>query len=189
MIESAREVLETFSQWAIPVVMLTIIVWARVKGVAMYESFITGAKEGFEVAVMIIPYLVAILVVIKVFLASGIFADIKFALAWALDGVGMSRAAEGLDLLPLALTRPLSGSGARGVLAELYDSHGPDGFIGQTATLMMGSTETTFYILAVYFGAVQVKRFRHTLPACLIADAAGMIAALVIGCLLYGAFL
>jgi spore maturation protein SpmB len=152
----------------------------------MYESFVTGAKEGFDVAIMIIPYLVAILFVIKVFTASGIFEDMKIGLAWAMTQFGLGGFAESLDLLPLALTRPLSGGGARGVMLEVYDVHGPDSFLGNTATLMMGSTETTFYVLTVYFGAVNIKKIRHTLPACLIADAAGLTAALVLGYLFYG---
>ena len=99
--------------------------------------------------------------------------------------VGLGDFTATLDLLPVALTRPLTGSGARGVLVEIFDTHGADSFLGNTATLMMGSTETTFYIATVYFGAVQVKRLRHTIPACLVADLAGMITAVVIGFMLY----
>ena len=181
-----REVTGTFSQWAIPVVMLVIVLWAAVKRVPMYESFVTGAKEGFDVAVMIIPYLVAILVVIKVFIASGAFDDIKMAAVWALELVGLSEYTDTLDVLPLALIRPLSGSGAHGILNDIYSTHGPDSFVGLMASLMTGSTETTFYILTVYFGAVQVKKMRHTLAACLIADAAGLLAAVVLAYLLFG---
>lgn len=177
--------MDGLSQWAIPVVILIIIVAAARRKVPMYESFVTGAKEGFDVAVMIIPYLVAILFVIKVFTASGIFDDIKLGAGWAMSQVGLGTYAESLDLLPLALTRPLSGGGARGVMLEIFDVHGPDSFLGNTATLMMGSTETTFYVLTIYFGAVNIKRIRHTLPACLIADAAGLMAALVLGYLFF----
>ena len=172
----------------IPLVMLGIVLVAKVRGVAMYESFITGAKEGFGVVVMIIPYLVAILFVIKVFLASGLFEDIRWVASRGLGAVGMESAAESLELLPLALTRPLSGGAAQGVFVELIDPegpHGPDSYIGKTASLLMGSTETTFYVLTVYFGAIGIKRFRHTLPACLIADAAGISAALFFGWLLF----
>jgi spore maturation protein B len=175
-----------FSQWMIPFVILVIILVAAYRKVPMYESFVTGAKEGFDVAIMIIPYLVAILFVIKMFTASGIFDDMKFGMAWCMTQVGLGAYAESLDLLPLALTRPLSGGGARGVMLELFDSHGPDSFLGNTATLMMGSTETTFYVLTVYFGAVNIKKIRHTLPACLIADAAGLTAALFLGYLFFG---
>jgi len=178
--------MNTVSQWTIPLVMLLIIVCAAYKKVPMYESFITGAKEGFSVAVMIIPYLVAILFVIKVFMASGAFEDMKLLAIWVMQQVGLAEYTESLDLMPLAFTRPLTGGGARGVLVELFDSHGPDSFLGNTATLMMGSTETTFYIITVYFGSIQVKKIRHTLPACLIADAAGIITAIFLGYLIYG---
>lgn len=178
-------VLDIFSQWAIPAVMLVIVVVAAVKRVPMYESFVTGAKEGFQVAVMIIPYLVAMLFVIKVFVASGIFDDFKTVAGWMMDAVGLGDYREVFDLAPLALTKPLSGSGARGVMLEIFDVHGPDSFLGRTASIMMGSTETTFYILTVYFGAVNVKKIRHTLPACLIADAAGVTAAVVLGYFLF----
>ncbi|MBN1853502.1 MAG: spore maturation protein [Pirellulales bacterium] len=180
-----REVMDTFSQWVIPVVMLLIVVWAALKRVPMYESFVTGAKEGFDVAVMIIPYLVAMLFVIKVFMASGFFDDLKTAVVWVMGHMGLGAYTETLDVLPLALIRPLSGSGAQGVLNDIYSTHGPDSFIGLMASTMMGSTETTFYVITVYFGAVQVKKMRHTLPACLIADAAGIIAAVVLAYILF----
>lgn len=184
--ESFFVIMDVFSQWTIPLVMLIIICWAAVKKVPMYESFVTGAKEGFDVAVMIIPYLVAILFVIKVFMASGVFEDMKWAGGWLLGMVGLDGYTPTLDLLPLALTRPLTGGGAQGVLVDLFDRHHPDSFLGQTASLMMGSTETTFYVLTVYFGAVNVKKLRHTLPACLIADSVGIVTAIAIGYMLFG---
>jgi spore maturation protein B len=185
MMDSFRTVTETFSPWAIPLLILVIVVWAWAKRVPMYESFITGAKEGFDVAVMIIPYLVAILFVIKVFMASGIFADLKVAMGWAMSQVGLERYTASLDLLPLALTRPLTGSGAQGVLVDIFTSHGPDSFVGLTGTVMMGASETTFYIITLYYGSVGIKKIRHTLPACLIADAAGFVASVVIGYALF----
>lgn len=180
------EITELLSQWAVPMMVLLIICWAAYKRVPMYESFVTGAKEGFDVAVMIIPYLVAILFAIKIFVASGAFEDIKLAAGWVMERVGLGDYCEILDLLPLALTKPLTGSGARGVMLEIFDTHGPDSFLGKTASIMMGSTETTFYVLTVYYGSIQIKKIRHTLPACLIADAAGISAAVVVGYLLYG---
>jgi spore maturation protein B len=177
--------MEVISQWAIPAVILLIICWGAYRRVPMYESFVTGAKEGFSVAVTIIPYLVAILFIIKVFTASGAFEDLKYPLGWCMNLVGLGDYRESLDLLPLALTRPLTGGGARGVLLEIFDTHGPDSFLGKTATLIMGSSETTFYILTVYYGSIQVKKIRHTLVACLIADTAGFLAAIVLGYLLY----
>ena len=180
-----QPILSASSQWTIPLAILVILFWGMKRNVPVYESFVTGAKEGFDVAVMIIPYLVAMLFAIKLFVASGMFEDLKWLGAWCLDRMGLQAYAESLDLMPLALTRPLSGSGARGVLIEIFHEHGPDSFLGNTASLMMGSTETTFYILTVYFGAVNVKKIRHTLPACLIADAAGLAAALTIGYAFY----
>src|SRR6188768_2825665 len=173
------------SQWAVPALVLLIILSAARRKIPMYESFVTGAKEGFNVAVSIIPYLVAILFAIKVFVASGIFDDIKYGLAAMMNFVGMGAYTEALDLLPLAMTKPLTGGGARGVMLEIFDLHGPDSFLGKTASIMMGSSETTFYILTVYFGAVGVKKVRHTLLACLCADAAGIGTAVVLGYLFY----
>ena len=184
--ESFLDKMDVINLWAIPFVILTIICWAAYKRIPMYESFVVGAKEGFNVAVMIIPYLVAILFIIKVFQASGAFEDIKLLCGWMMEKVGMGEYAEALDLMPLALTKPLTGSGARGVMIEIFDVHGPDSFLGKTASIMMGSTETTFYILTVYYGSIQVKKLRHTLPACLIADAAGVTAAVILGYVFYG---
>ena len=183
--EKITEVMGGVSQWAIPALVMLIILSAAKRRVPMYESFVTGAKEGFNVAVSIIPYLVAILFAIKVFVASGIFDDIKYGLAAAMTFAGMGAYTEALDLLPLAMTKPLTGGGARGVMLEIFDLHGPDSFLGKTASIMMGSSETTFYILTVYFGAVGVKKVRHTLVACLCADVAGISTAVVLGYLFY----
>ena len=183
--ESLRDILDSASQWMIPFVILIIILAAARKRVPMYESFVVGAKEGFDVAVTIIPYLVAILFVIKVFIASGVFDDLKVGITWVMAQVGLGAYTESLDLLPLAFTRPLTGGGARGIMLEIFDQHGPDSFLGNTATLMMGSTETTFYVLTVYFGAVQIKKIRHTLPACLLADLAGLLTAVIVGYLVF----
>jgi spore maturation protein B len=178
---------QLISQWSIPVMLLAIVLAAWWRRVPMYESFVTGAKEGFDVAVMIIPYLVAILTVIAVFRASGAMGDLTYGLGLLLGQLGLGHHAEKLELLPLALIRPLSGSGARGVLTDILKTHGPDSFLGYAASVMQGSTETTFYVLTVYFGAVNVKRIRHTLPACLLADAAGLIAAVVFAGVFYHA--
>jgi len=185
LIENFQQILSTISQWMIPATIVMIIVWAAYKKVPMYESFVTGAKEGFGIAVTIIPYLVAMLLVIKVFLASGILSDLT---AWL--GSGMEQAGAGgyaglLDLVPLAFTRPLTGAGSRAMLVELLQSHGPDSFIGNTASIMMGSSETTFYVLTVYFGAVNIKKIRHTLAACLLADLVGVAIAVTLGIVLF----
>jgi spore maturation protein B len=177
---------DTFSQATVPGLILVIILAAWWRNVPMYESFIVGAKEGFGVAISIIPYLVAILFAIKVFLASGVFEDLRWAVSQGLATIGLGGAAQSLELLPLALTKPLSGAASRGMLAQLYETHGPDSFLGNAGSLLMGSSETTFYILAVYYGAVQVKRTRHTLPACLLTDCVALVTAIVLGLLLYG---
>ena len=122
---------------------------------------------------------------IKVFIASGAFDDAKLLVGWVMQHVGLGEYRESLDLLPLALTRTLTGNGTRGVMLEIFDTHGPDSFLGKTASLMMGSTETTFYILTVYYGSIQVKKLRHTLPACLIADGVGIVTAVIFGYLLF----
>lgn len=180
------EFLEVLSQWMIPLTILIIIVAAAIKRVPMYESFVTGAKEGFTIAIMIIPYLVAILFVIKVFLASGIFNDMKYGIGLAMEWFGLGLHTDSLDLLPLAFTRPLTGGGARAMLIEIFNIHGPDSFIGNTASILMGSSETTFYILTIYYGSVQIKKIRHTLAACLIADLVGIVIALFVGYWLFG---
>jgi spore maturation protein B len=176
---------DTISQWAVPGIILLIIVAAWRRRVPMYESFVTGAKEGFNIAIMIIPYLVAILSVIAVFRASGALEDIKTVLGLGLAEVGWEHHTDKLELVPLALIRPLSGGGARGIMLDLFSHHGPDSFIGYAASVMQGSTETTFYVLTVYFGAVGIKKIRHTLPACLLADLAGMIAAVLFAAVFY----
>jgi spore maturation protein SpmB len=180
------ELLNVVSQWMVPMTILVILVAAAINRVPMYESFVTGAKEGFSIAIMIIPYLVAMLFAIKVFLASGIFNDLKYGAGLAMQSIGLGAHTDSLDLLPLAFTRPLTGGGSRAMLIELFNIHGPDSFIGNTASILMGSSETTFYILAIYYGSVQIKRIRHTLAACLVADLAGIVIALVVGYMLFG---
>src|SRR5690606_12394827 len=142
--------------------------WAR--GVAVYETFVAGARDGFQVAVTIIPYLVAILVAVAMSRASG-------ALDWFVTAMGPVTGALGLpaEALPMALLRPLSGSGAMGVMMATMEEHGPDSYVGYLVSTLQGSTETTFYVLAVYFGAVQVQRMRHSLATALTADLAGII--------------
>jgi len=184
--DDIRPWLDLVSQWAIPLLILLIIVWGAVKRVPMYESFVTGAKEGFGIAVMIIPYLVAMLFVIKIFMASGIFDDLKYGFVMAMQSIGLDAYAQSLDLMPLAFTKPLTGSGARALMVDMFKEHGPDSFLGMTASIMMGSTETTFYLLTVYYGAVQIKKIRHTLAACLWTDLIAVTVAIVFGYMFYG---
>ena len=148
--------------------------YGAVKKINVFDAFITGAKTGFETVVNIIPYLVAMVVAISMLRASGFFELLARILEPALKAIGMPS-----ELLPLALLRPFSGSAANGVMAELIKEHGGDSFIAKTAATMMGSTETTFFIVAVYFGAVGVRRTRHAIPTGLLADLAGIIAAVI----------
>ncbi len=166
------EVLMTIADWTVPLIILFIPTYAIIKGVKVYEVFVDGAKEGFDIAVKIMPYLVAILVAI------GMLRDIQ-----AMDKFsGFIQPVTSLifmpaEALPMALIRPLSGGGAMGVMNSIFIEHGPDSYVGILASVMMGSTETTFYVLAVYFGSVGIKKTRHAVPAGLTGDVAGIIAA------------
>jgi spore maturation protein B len=172
-----KDIINTLSVWAIPFLLVLIPAVAFARKVPVYEEFVEGAKEGFQTGVRIIPFLVAMLVAIGMFRASGAI-DWFISLAWVKAGFG----AIGFppELFPLAAMRPLTGSGSTAVFAELVKTHGPDSLIARTAGTIMGSTETTFYVIAVYFGSVAVKRTRHAVAAGLLADAAGVIAAVVI---------
>ena len=176
-----RTGIEVISTLAIPAMIITFVVLGFYKKVKVYEVFIEGAKEGFNVAVMIIPYLVAILMAIGIFRSGGAMNWLVYILTPVTDLIGMPA-----EALPMALMRPLSGSGSLGIMAEIIAVHGPDSFIGILVSTMYGSTETTFFVLAVYFGAVNIKNTRHALPAGLISDLAGLLAALMIVKLLYG---
>ncbi len=145
--------------------------FAALKQVKVYESFVEGAKSGFTLVVSLIPYLVAMIVAIGMLRASGAFEDLSYLLAPLLSKIGFPP-----DLLPLALMRPFSGSGATGVLAEIIHHHGANSMIALMAATVMGSTETTFYVLAVYFGSVNIQKTRHAILAGLLADAVGVFA-------------
>ncbi|MBU1224100.1 MAG: spore maturation protein [Gammaproteobacteria bacterium] len=150
-----------------------------------YEAFVEGAKEGFHTAVTIIPYLVAMLVAIAVFRASGALDLLMGAARGAVLGLGFD--ARWIDALPTALLKPFSGSGARAMMIDTMQAHGADSFAGRLASIVQGSTETTFYVLAVYFGAVGVRRVRHAVACGLIADVAGILAAIGMAYLFFGA--
>ncbi len=181
MSELFKTVIEEISRWAIPVMLVIIPLVAHFKKVKVYEAFIDGAKEGFDVAVRIIPYLVAILAAIAMFRASGAMDIFVSLLSPLTNLIGMPA-----EVLPAALMRPLSGSGTLGLVTELLNTHGPDSFIGMLASTIYGSTEKNSYVLAVYFGAVDIKKTRHAVPAGLIADAAGIIAAVFVCRLVFG---
>ena len=162
---------KVISPWVIPSLMMGFLLFGVIRGVRIYEAFVEGAKEGFQVAVKIIPYLVAILVAVGMFRASGALDVMVNFLGGFTGKIGLPA-----EALPMALLRPLSGSGAYGILASVINDPaiGPDSYVGYLVSTIQGSTETTFYVLAVYFGAVQVKRVRHALAAALTADAAGV---------------
>lgn len=175
-----KEVLNQFSLLAIPFILVVILIYALFKRIKVYESFVEGAKEGFEVGVRIIPYLVAILVAIGMFQASGAIELISSILAPALNLIGMP-----IETLPLAIVRPLSGSGSFAIMTQIVESQPLDSFTGWLAATMTGSTETTFYVLAVYFGSVGIYKARHAVIAGLLADVAGILASLFICKLLF----
>lgn len=170
------------------VLLFTIIVLFIVSGavhkINVYEAFIDGAKEGFTTAVRIIPYLVAILVAVGVFRASGGMDVLIGSFAWCVDACGGN--SDFVGALPTALMKPLSGSGARGMMIDAMTTYGADSFAGRLACLFQGATDTTFYVIAVYFGSVGIRKTRHAVPCGLIADAAGIIAAIVIGYIFFG---
>lgn len=160
---------------SIPLLLSFFPLYAALRRVKVYEEFVEGAKDGFKTSIMIIPYLVAILVAVGMFREAGGIEMITKALRPALDAVGFPS-----ELVPMALVRPLSGSGTLGLFSDIVKEFGPDSLLARIAGTIYGSTETTFYVVAVYFGAVGVKRTRHAVPAGLIADAVGIIASIVV---------
>ncbi len=167
--------LNSVSLLAIPMLLTLFPLYAALRGVAVYEEFVEGAKEGFQVAVRIIPFLVAMLVAIGFLRGAGAIEGFTDLLRAPLEAVGFPP-----ELLPMSLIRPLSGSASLATLGDLVKTHGPDSLLARTAGTLFGSTETTFYVLTVYFGAVGVRRARHAVWAGLVADAAGVIASVVV---------
>lgn len=165
------------------VIIMFIIAGMRAR-INVYETFIEGAKEGFGTAVRIIPYLVAILVAIGVFRASGGMDVIMDGIAWCANAMGMGD--DFVGALPTAIMKPLSGSGARGMMIDAMNTYGADSFAGRLACLFQGATDTTFYILAVYFGSVGIRKTRHAVGCGLLADIAGIIAAIIVGYIFFG---
>ncbi|KPP96692.1 MAG: putative membrane protein [Bacteroidetes bacterium HLUCCA01] len=165
----------------LPVIIVGIVSYGMVKKVAIYEEFVVGAKDGFDIAVRIIPYLVAILFAIGMFRASG-------AMDWMILGLRPILGFFGFpaEVLPMAIIRPLTGSGSVGVMADMIATYGEDSIFVKMAGTMFGSTETTFYVIAVYFGAVGVRKTRYAIQAGLIADLTGVIMAVVVCYWLFG---
>ena len=183
-----RETMNSVTSLASNLILLTIIVGFIVAGllkkVNVYDAFVEGAKDGFTTAVKIIPYLVAMLVAIGVFRASGAMDMLINGIAWCVRQCGLN--ADFVGALPTAFMKPLSGSGARGLMVEAMKNYGPDSFVGRLSCLFQGSTDTTFYILAVYFGSVSVKYTRHAVACGLLADLAGVIAAIAVAYVFFG---
>ncbi len=165
--------LNIISLWALPIIIIGILTFGLIKKIPVYEVFTEGAKDGFQVAVKIIPYLVAIIVGISMLRASGAIEMIAQVLAPALNVFNVPA-----DTLPLMLVRSLSGSGALGIFSDIANNLGPDSYATKLAAVMLGSSETTFYVLAVYFGAVGITKIRYALVIGLLADLIGIIAAI-----------
>jgi spore maturation protein SpmB len=163
---------------------LSFVALAAWRKVPLYEVFVEGAKEGFQVAVGIIPYLVAMLVAIGVLRASGALDRILDVVRWGVTALGFDT--RWVDALPVGLVRPLSGSGSRGLVIETMKTFGADSFAGRLACVIQGSTETTFYILTVYFGSVGIKKWRHAVPCGLAAEFTGFVAAVFVSYLFFG---
>ncbi len=165
-------------------VIIAFLAAGALRRVPLFQAFVEGARDGFTVAVRIIPYLVAMLVAIGVLRASGTLDFLLDGVRWAVSSVGLD--ARFVDALPTAIMKPLSGSGARGMLIETMQAHGADSFAGRVASIVQGSTETTFYVLAVYFGAVGIRRTRHAVVCGLAADLAGIVVAVLVAYLFFG---
>ena len=179
--ESLRNFINNLSYFIIPSILVGFPLYGLYKRVPVYESFVEGAKEGFQVAIRIIPYLVAILFAIGMFRASGAMDFLASVLAPVLGLIGFPA-----EVLPMAIIRPLTGSGSAGLVVDMINQYGEDSLFVKMAAVMFGSTETTFYVIAVYFGAVNIKKTRHAIAAGLTADVAAMIIAVWTVRLLFG---
>jgi spore maturation protein B len=173
--EQFREIASLLAILVLPILFVAFPLYGIIRGVRVYEEFVVGAKEGFEVAVRIIPYLVAILFAIGMFRASGAMDAMMRGLSTPLAWIGVPP-----EILPMAIVRPLSGGASAGVLADLITRYGEESMVTRISAVIFGSTETTFYVIAVYFGAVNIRKTRHALPAGLIADFAAILLAVYV---------
>jgi spore maturation protein B len=173
--ETLKNTIDVISIIAIPALIFFIVIYGVIKKVKIYEAFVEGAKEGFNVGVRIIPYLVAMLVAIGIFRAGGAMEILATVLSPVTKLIGMPS-----EALPMAIIRPLSGSGALGVMSDIIKTHGPDSLIGKMVSVMMGSSETTFYVLAVYFGSVGISRTRQAVWGGIVVDIVGVLASVLI---------
>ncbi len=174
-------IVQVISIWAIPVIITLIPCYAFVKGVPVYDTFVKGAVDGFKTVVRIIPYLVAMMVTINILRASGTLELVTKVMQPVLDLLAIPG-----DIFPLVILRPLSGNGSLAFVNSIFQHHGPDSLLGNMASTIMGSSETTFYVVAVYFGAVGISDSRYAIPIGLIADIIGFIAAVFICNLVFG---
>lgn len=165
--------IEKFSLFFLPFLLLLIFTWAIIKKVPVYEEFVEGAKDGFKVSISIIPYLVALIVVISMLRASGALDNLTNILSGILQRFSIP-----IDIIPIMFTRSLSGSATLGIFSEIAAQYGPEDFITKMAAIMVGSSETTFYVLTVYFGSVGIKKLRYALLTGIIADAIGIVLAI-----------
>lgn len=170
-----RTIFEQISLWAVPVLLVGIPLIGMLRGIKVYDVFIEGAKEGFQVAVRIIPFLVGILVAIGMFRGSGAMDLLTNALRPAMSAINFPP-----EIFPLAVLRPLSGSGSLALATDIIRRYGPDSLIARMAATMYGSSETLFYVLAVYFGAIGVKRTRHAIPSAIVGDIVAAVVAVAI---------
>lgn len=170
-----KEALVLVSVWILPVIILLILVFGLLKKVPIYEAFTDGAKEGFTISVKIIPYLVGIMAAVAMFRASGAIEWLSEALKTPLEFFKIP-----VDTLPLMITRSLSGGGTLGIFSDIASANGPDSYATKLSAVIVGSSETTFYVLSVYFGAIGIKKFRHAVLTGIFADIIGIIAAIFI---------
>lgn len=173
-------VIYEFSRWAIPGLIFFVLLYAALRGIKVYEVFIKGARDGFDLAIGIIPFLVAMMMAVSIFRHAGVIDLLEkyFGNLFHLLHIPP-------EILPLALMRPLSGGAALGITAEIINAHGPDSYLGRLASTMQGSTDTTFFILAVYFGSVGINRYRYSLGVGLFADVISFLASIFIVNLLF----
>lgn len=177
---SIKAIFDIISIWMLPAIILIILTWAMVKRIPIYEAFIEGAKDGVKVSVNIIPYIVAIIVAISMLRASGAIELSAKLMSGALNIFKVP-----VDVLPLAIVRALSGSAALGIFSDIAKHHGTDAYATKLGAIMLGSSETTFYVLAVYFGAVGIKKYRFALITGIFADVVGIISSILIARLFF----
>lgn len=170
-----KQIIDTISIWLIPSIILLVLTYGLVKKIPVYETFVSGAKDGVKVSIKIIPYLIAIIVAITMLRASGAIDIAQSIFANILNKLNIP-----IDIFPVMIVRSLSGSAVLGMLTDIANQYGPESFVTKLTAIMVGSSETTFYVLAVYFGSVGIKKFRHALYAGILADIIGIIVAIII---------